>query len=686
MKKKVVLAVLGALIALYSCQKKAVPPAPYGALPSQAQLDWQDMQYYMFIHFGPNTFTDVEWGDGKEDPQVFNPTNIDVNQWADIAKKAGMKGIILTSKHHDGFCLWPSKYSTHTVRESPWKDGQGDLLKDLSEACKKAGLKFGVYLSPWDQNHPSYGTPEYNQIFVNTLTEVLTQYGEIFEVWFDGANGEGHGGKNQVYDWNLFQSTVYKYQPNAIIFSDIGPGCRWIGNENGYAGKTNWSRLDTIGFGPGKAAPPTDTLNMGNVYGKAWVPGEADVSIRPGWFYSSSTDNKVKTLEQLVTIYYSSVGRNANLLLNVPPGRNGRIHPNDSIRLMEFKAFLDKAFENNLALGMQTTASNVRGNNNTFSALNLTDGKKDTYWATDDNVLKASVEITFPKLTKLNRVSLEEVISLGQRVSGFTIEGYNEELGRWEFLANGTTIGAKRILSFPTVETKGLRINIDNSLASPILRDISVYLAPEFLSTPQISRSVDGMITIKCKTPDPTIYYTTDGSEPSLSSKQYKTPFALSEGGEVRAIASINDGEQKSEVVSKNFGIAPANWQINEKPITEFKKIVDGNSNTIEYFPMNTPLQLDLGQMTDLKGFVYIPAPSVDAPNIYRFNLYVADKSKKWKKLKSNATFTNIKNNPIAQTVLFDKSENVQYVKFEPLELVNQSKDYSIAGFDIITK
>ena len=235
-------------IFLISCsEKKVSPPEAYGATPTPQQMDWQKMEYYMFIHFGPNTFTDKEWGDGAEDPKVFNPTQLDADQWARTAKAAGMKAIIITAKHHDGFALWPSEYSDHTVRESAWKNGEGDVLKDLSEACEKYGLKFGVYLSPWDQNHPDYGTKEYNQVFANMLDEVLGNYGEVFEVWFDGANGEGPNGKKQEYDWDLFHRTVYKHNPEAIIFSDIGPGARWIGNEEGIAGTTNWSTLNTDG-------------------------------------------------------------------------------------------------------------------------------------------------------------------------------------------------------------------------------------------------------------------------------------------------------------------------------------------------------------------------------------------------------------------------------------------------------
>jgi len=412
---------------LLSCTQTVLPPQPYGALPTKHQMEWQKMEYYMFIHFGPNTFTDVEWGDGKENPKVFNPTQLDCRQWASIAKNAGMKGIIITAKHHDGFCLWPSKYSTHTVRESPWKNGKGDLLKELSDACKEFNLKFGVYLSPWDQNHPSYGTQEYNEIFANTLTEVLTNYGSVYEQWFDGANGEGPNGKKQEYDWDLFHETVYRHQPHAIIFSDIGPGARWMGNERGIAGETNWSTLNVTGFSRGHGAPPTKSLNEGDMNGEAWVPAETDVSIRPGWFYSPRTNDKVKTLEQLLDIYYSSVGRNSNLLLNVPPDQRGLIHPNDSLRLMEFKKAIDKEFSTNILQKATITAKHTRGNSSAYGAGNLLNDDDDSYWATDDNITQSCIEITLPQPESFNRFMVQEYILLGQRVAAFSIEAWNAQ-------------------------------------------------------------------------------------------------------------------------------------------------------------------------------------------------------------------------------------------------------------------
>ncbi len=461
---------LSAIIAA-ACQSDETPPAAYGPVPTKEQLAWQQLEQYMFVHFGPNTFTNVEWGDGKEHPQVFNPTHLDCRQWARIAKAAGLKGIIITAKHHDGFCLWPSKYSAHTVRESKWQNGQGDVLRELSAACKEYHLKFGVYLSPWDRNHPTYGTPEYNQVFANTLGEVLRSYGDLFEQWLDGACGEGPNGKRQEYDWALFHKTIYEHQPHAVIFSDVGPGCRWVGNERGVAGMTNWSTLNVTGFTPGYGAPPSDTLNAGNMNGEKWIPAEVDVSIRPGWFYSPETDDKVKTVDELLSIYYTSVGRNANLLLNVPPDRSGRIHPNDSARLIEWRAALDESFAENMALNTTVKASNTRGKN--FAANKLTDGNTESYWATNNDVRTASIEIDLASEKEFNCIVLQEYIALGQRIKRFSVSYFDGKT--WLAIDKQTTIGYKRILRFPAVKARKLKIDIEEALACPVLNEIGVY-------------------------------------------------------------------------------------------------------------------------------------------------------------------------------------------------------------------
>ena len=460
------------LVLIAGCGKVA-PPAPYGATPSPQQVEWQKMEMNMFAHFGPNTFTGLEWGLGNEAEDIFNPTALDCGQWASIAKAAGFKGIIITGKHHDGFCLWPNPVSVHTVAQSPWKDGKGDVLKELSEACAKEGLKFGVYISPWDRNDPHYGTPEYNDVYVKTLESVHDgRYGEVFEQWFDGANGEGPNGKKQVYDWPRFHETVLKLSPKAIMFSDIGPGCRWVGNERGVAGRTNWSPLNTEGFTPGAGSPPTDTLNSGNVRGAVWQPAETDVSIRPGWFWRESENDKVKSLKKLLSIYYTSVGRNSLLLLNVSPDSRGLIHSADSARLIEFKAAIDEIFKVNLADGAKVSATDCRGKG--FKAGNILDGDFDSYWAASDGVNNASVTFDLAGEKTFNRVLIQEYIPLGQRVKAFTVEAMGAD-GQWKEIARETTIGYKRIVPVSEITARKVRINLE-AYASPVINGFGLYL------------------------------------------------------------------------------------------------------------------------------------------------------------------------------------------------------------------
>ena len=429
-----------------SCSKDACGPTP-----SPAQLEWQKMEYNMFVHFGPNTFSGLEWGKGTEAEDLFNPTDLDCRQWAATAKAAGMKGIIVTAKHHDGFCLWPSKTTTHTVAQSSWRDGKGDVLAELSEACREYGIKFGVYISPWDRNHPAYGTPEYNNVYTQALEEVHSQYGPMFEHWFDGANGEGPNGKKQVYDWDTFRATVRRLSPDAVMFSDIGPGCRWVGNERGQACETNWSTLDTEGFTPGAGAPPIDTLQQGNVYGAHWVPAEVDVSIRPGWFWRESENDKVKSVEALMKIWVESVGRNSLLLLNVPPDTNGRICKVDSLRLMEFRDAREAVFGTDLAAGAKIRKRH---------------GGK--VW-----------EITLPEYRSFDYVQLQEDIRFGQRISSFRVDIQDfdaaVENGGWLTIAEGTTIGYKRIIPTKPCTTKRLRVVITGSHDRPILESISLF-------------------------------------------------------------------------------------------------------------------------------------------------------------------------------------------------------------------
>jgi alpha-L-fucosidase len=461
----------------------ASAPEAYGPVPTQRQLRWHEMEFYGFLHFTVNTFTDREWGNGDEDENVFNPTAFDADQIVSAAKHAGMKGLILTAKHHDGFCLWPSRYTEHSVKNSAWKNGRGDVVKDISTACRRHGLKFGVYLSPWDRNHRDYARPEYVTYYRNQLRELLTNYGDIFTVWFDGANGgDGYYGgareKRQIdnriyYDWPNTWRIVRELMPGAVMFSDGGPDFRWVGNESGTAGDPCWATLNLAGRYPGGASAG---LNSGERPAKDWVPAECDVSIRPGWFYHAKEDSKVKTPSQLVDIYYRSVGRGACLNLNLPPDRRGRIHEDDIRSLAEFRRILDATFANNLAERATLMASNTRGGAKQFAARNLLDRKRETYWATDNGVTTPELVLEFSKPVSFNVVRIREFLPLGQRVDAFALDQSKE--GRWIEFAKGTSIGNLRLVRGDYVTTDKIRLRITQAEACPALAEFGLYAEP----------------------------------------------------------------------------------------------------------------------------------------------------------------------------------------------------------------
>ena len=472
MRKSIHLLSIPVVACCLSCTSgKVLPPEPILPVPEPKQVEWQQMETYAFIHFGLNTFNDREWGYGDTDPKTFNPTNLDCEQWAQTLVKAGMKGVILTAKHHDGFCLWPFEGTDYSVKNSPWKNGQGNVVKELSEACKKYGLKFAVYLSPWDRHQANYGTPEYLPYFYAQLHDLLTNYGPVFEVWFDGANGgDGwYGGAKDIrtidrknyYNYPRIYEMLDSIQPQAIIFSDGGPGCRWVGNEKGFAGATNWSFLRKGEVHPGY--DKSYELQYGHPDGNQWVPAECDVSIRPGWFYHPEEDDRVKSPDQLVDLYYRSVGHNATLLLNFPVDRKGLIHPVDSANAVRFHEMIQQQLKTNLVAGMTPKVSNERGGD--FVASALTDDNFDTYWATEDGVTTADIEFSFDTPTRMNRMMLQEYIPLGQRVKAFVVEYLDKDT--WlpvKLNEETTTIGYKRLLRFETVETKGIRIRITDGI------------------------------------------------------------------------------------------------------------------------------------------------------------------------------------------------------------------------------
>ena len=436
-------------------------------IPSKKQVDWQALEYYGFIHFNMNTFTNLEWGEGQENPVNFNPTNLDCNQWARIAKNAGMKGLILTVKHHDGFALYPSKFTAHTVAKSNWKNGKGDVVKELSEACKKYGINLGIYLSPWDRNHPDYGTDKYNLIYAEMQKELLTNYGPIFEFWYDGANGEGPNGKKQIYDWPLFHNTVLKYQPNAIQFSDSGPDIRWVGNERGFAYDKTWSPINRDEIYPG--FPKFNLYRNGQQDGSHWVSPEVDVSIRPGWYYHADQDLKVKSPDSLMKIYVASVGKNSNLLLNIPVDRRGLIHPNDSTSMIGFKQLRDKGLVNLLTTKDHiNTSSNHSGKPNS----GLIDKNSKTFWAAniEDQAPKISIKLQTPKM--INALLVQEPIFMGQRIIQFKVTLTDENGAKEEIFCQ--TIGNKRIVTFKQKKVKNIEIDFLKSRGQVLISNVEV--------------------------------------------------------------------------------------------------------------------------------------------------------------------------------------------------------------------
>jgi len=461
---------------MISCVTAAAPPEPLSPVPTPQQLQWQDTELAMFIHFTINAYTDREWGEGNEDPKIFNPTRLDARQWVKAAKDAGFKLVIITAKHHDGFCLWPSAYTDHSVKSSPWRDGKGDIVRELSDACRDAGIRMGVYLSPWDRHEPTYGdSPAYNAHFRNQLTELLTNYGPIAEVWFDGACGEGPNGKRQVYDWNAYRALIRRLQPDAIIWSDAGPDARWIGNERGTAGEPCWAMMKagTVDE-PGKSGDDViAALQHGDENGTEWRPGECDVSIRPGWFWHKKEDGKAKSVDQLVDIYFKSVGRNCNLLLNVPPNTEGLFSEPDIQRLAEFRARLDAMFKNDLARGKGSDASSVRGGEAAFGPANATDGDKETFWAVDDGVTSGWLEVDLGAPRAFSIAEIQEPIRLGQRVKRFRVEYLAG--GEWKTAARGATIGHKRLERFEPVTAQRVRLVIEDARACPAINAFSLY-------------------------------------------------------------------------------------------------------------------------------------------------------------------------------------------------------------------
>lgn len=667
-------------------------PDSFGPVPTEKQMRWQKMESYAFVHFSLNTYTDQSWGFGNEDINLFNPKDLDCRQWARVCKEAGMKGIIITAKHHCGFCLWPSKYTAYSVKNAPWKNGKGDVVREMADACKEYGLKLGIYLSPWDRNSADYGKPEYITYFRNQLTELLTNYGPIFEVWFDGANGGSgyYGGANETrkidrttyYDWKNTYELIHQLQPNCLIWNDGGDrgDLRWVGTEAGLVGETNWSLLNA------KGDVTWNMLHYGLENGDSWVPSEVNTSIRPEWFYHPGEDAKVKTLPQLMDTYYNSIGRNGTLLLNFPIIPNGLIHKNDEKVAIEFGKAVKEVFAVNLAKKMKAEASNVRGNTKEFGAANAIDDKQETYWTTDDTITKTSLTITFEKPTLFNRFLVQEYIRLGQRVKAFTVEALVD--GQWKELAKASTIGYKRILRFPSVKATQVRLHIVDSKSCPLISNIGVYNAPQILDIPSIIRNQTGEISITPVDPESVVYYTLDGSVSTSKSKKYTGPIQTEGKVEVSAIAYDPASGKSSPVCYEKFDIPRKNWKILGSDDEKAYAILDGNQSTAWHQSKDKKLPvdlvIDLGNEQNLSGFRYFPDQGMWGPGIItNYEFYVSADNINWK-LADQGEFSNIKNNSLWQIKHFSPVK-ARYIKLRALKNTEGNDNIGYAELDVIT-
>ena len=685
------------LVLLQACNT-IEPPKPVGPVPSERQLTWHELDYYAFIHFNMNTFTDMEWGTGGESPEQFNPTELDARQWARVAKEAGMEGIIITAKHHDGFCLWPTKTTEHSVKNSPWKDGKGDLVKDLSEACAEFGLKFGIYLSPWDRNHADYGKPAYVADFHEQLRELLTNYGEIFEVWFDGANGGSgyYGGANETrkidnktyYEWEKTTAMVRELQPNAVIFSDGGPDIRWVGTEEGWANETNWSIMRKDEIYPGW--PRYVELRSGHEDGTHWLPAEVNTSIRPGWYYHPAEDHQVKSLSRLVRTYYESVGRNGNFLLNLPVDARGLVHETDVEHLMALKRQIDQDFAIELLKDAKVSASDERGGVTTFKASNVNDGNPRTYWATNDSVHSGSITFTFGKPTEVNRLLLQEHIPLGQRVKNFVLLAKKGD--EWEEVDGQTTIGYKRILRFETVKAEEFRVLFLDAKGPLAISNIEMYRAPNLLTQPTVERNKDGMVSLSVPDNKVAVFYTLDGSEPTQESLKYTEPFMVDKPITLKAISVDPDNDQKTEAVRKHLDIPKKDWEVidvSSGNIVDTDKLIDEDPDTFwatdEGVSTIQEVIVDLGHTYTLNGFTYWPIQTrYPFGIITNYEFYVSPDNEKWTRVK-RGEFGNVVNNRIEQQVPFEATSG-RYIKLRGIKVAGQDYRTSFAELGVLTE
>lgn len=663
------------------------PPRSHGAVPSARHLRWHALERYAFVHFGINTFNDREWGYGDESPALFDPSDFDAGQIVASARAAGLRGLILTAKHHDGFCLWPSAHTAHSVRSSPWRGGRGDVVREISDACRRQGLAFGVYLSPWDRRHAEYGRPAYVDYFRAQLRELLTNYGPIFEIWFDGANGgDGHyGGAREMrridaasyYDWPTTWRIVRELQPDAAIWGQRGSDLRWVGNEEGHAGDPCWATMDKGAFSIEK--------NHGGVRGgELWRPAEVDVSIRPGWFWHAHEDEQVKSVGRLLRIEFESVGRGAGLLLNLAPDRRGRIPDHDAQVLREWGQLRAAAFGRDLARGALASASHVRGA--AFAAGCVNDGRDHTYWSCDDDVRQAELLLKPRRPTTFDVVRLREHLPLGQRVTTFALDV--DDGAGWREIARHQAIGSQRLVRLATpVTARRVRLRIVEAEACPAISEFALFLLPELLEPPTIARDAAGQVSLGSDWTGVAIHYTVDGSTPHARSPRFELPFALPDGGTVKAICRRPGRSAISAVATRSFDVAKAGWRIAVASAPGAEALLDENAASLWLCPPGGEVTVDLGRALALKGFALLPAAHMPtgsgAPAAYACELSTDGSA--WR-LAAQGEFANIAANSALQAVRFDAATAARYLRLTLPRAVGGEAQIAFAELAVLTR
>ncbi len=661
-------------------------PKPYGALPNKQQLNWHEMEMYCIIHFGVNTYTDKEWGYGDEDPAMINPTKFDAKQIVGAAKAGGFKGVVIVAKHHDGLCIWPTKTTERNISKTNFRNGKGDMVKEYQQACQQLGLQMGLYCSPWDRNNAYYGKPEYVEIYRNQLKELYSNYGKLFISWHDGANGgDGYyGGAKEVrkidrskyYGWPENWAITRKMQPSAAIFGDAGPDVRWVGNEEGHAGETCWATFTPEAIEAGQT-PANGNVKYwlsteGTRNGKYWIPAECDVPLRPGWFYHASQNLQVKSPYTLLDLYYKSVGRSANLDLGLSPNKQGLLDEEDVASLKQFGQILKQTFAVNLAADAKVSATNIRGKNSTkYGPKFLFDNNRYTYWATDDAVKTPELTLDLGSKKTFNVIRLRENIKLGQRIEAFEVDAWKDE--KWQNIASATSIGSNRLLRLPqNVTTNKVRLRITKSPVCTALSDFGLYKEPAHLSAPKINRDKKGMVSIVTDAPVSSLRYTLDGSSPTTKSALYTKPFLLENGGLVRAVAF--EGAKNGEVSSVQLELSKADWKIITKDQTRThpENTVDEDQKTLwntlktDSTQAFSPAQIDidLGKTISIKAFTYLPRQDKKlAGTVDQYSFYASKNGTDWEEIASGE-FSNIRANPISQTISLPKSVSTRFIRF----------------------